>query len=85
MKELALLHAHRTPARVLAGPLGGGVFVTIEPEIKPVDVSAGYRHPLGRLYPGAKELENGLVVAVTETVTDEDVEALARALEEVLA
>lgn len=40
---------------------------------------------LGRLYPGAGELENGLVVAVTETVTAEDVEALAGALEEVLA
>ena len=40
---------------------------------------------LGRLYPGAAELQNGLVVAVTETVTDEDVEALAKALGEVLA
>jgi glycine dehydrogenase subunit 1 len=40
---------------------------------------------LGRLYPGEKELENGLVVAVTETTTAEDVEALASALEEALA
>ncbi|MFN3726035.1 MAG: aminomethyl-transferring glycine dehydrogenase subunit GcvPA [Allosphingosinicella sp.] len=40
---------------------------------------------LGRLYPDAAELQNGLVVAVTETVTDEDVEALSVALEEVLA
>jgi glycine dehydrogenase subunit 1 len=40
---------------------------------------------LGRLYPGTQELQNGLVVAVTETVTDEDVEALAAALEESLA
>jgi glycine dehydrogenase subunit 1 len=40
---------------------------------------------LGRLYPGVEALENGLVVAVTETVTDEDVEALAAALEEALA
>ena len=39
---------------------------------------------LGRLYPGEEALANGLVVAVTETVTDEDVEALARALEECL-
>jgi glycine dehydrogenase subunit 1 len=37
---------------------------------------------LGRLYPGAEALENGLVVAVTETTTDDDVEALANALEE---
>jgi glycine dehydrogenase subunit 1 len=40
---------------------------------------------LGRLYPGAEALENGLVVAVTETTTSEDVEALATALEEALA
>jgi glycine dehydrogenase subunit 1 len=40
---------------------------------------------LGRLYPGAEALENGLVVAVTETTTNEDVEALASALEEALA
>jgi glycine dehydrogenase subunit 1 len=40
---------------------------------------------LGRLYPGAETLANGLVVAVTETNTDEDVEALAGALEEALA
>ena len=39
---------------------------------------------LGRLYPGADALANGLVVAVTETVADEDVEALAAALEEAL-
>jgi glycine dehydrogenase subunit 1 len=40
---------------------------------------------LGRLYPGVSALENGLVVAVTEVVTAEDVEAFATALEEVLA
>ncbi|TCP33622.1 aminomethyl-transferring glycine dehydrogenase subunit GcvPA [Sphingomonas sp. BK235] len=40
---------------------------------------------LGRLYPGEPALANGLVVAVTETVTDEDIEALATALTEVLA
>ena len=40
---------------------------------------------LGRLYPGADALANGLVVAVTETTTEEDVETLASALEEVLA
>src|SRR3954470_20218660 len=40
---------------------------------------------LGRLYPGGEELANGLVVAVTETTTDEDVEALAKALQGVLA
>ena len=40
---------------------------------------------VGRLYPGEDALADGLVVAVTETVTDEDVEALATALEEALA
>jgi glycine dehydrogenase subunit 1 len=40
---------------------------------------------LGRLYPDAPELENGLVVAVTETTTAEDVEALSYKLAEVLA
>jgi glycine dehydrogenase subunit 1 len=40
---------------------------------------------LGRLYPGEESLAHGLVVAVTETVTDEDVEALAKALEGALA
>jgi len=37
---------------------------------------------LGRLYPAAKALENGLVVAVTETVTDEDIRAFEAALKE---
>ncbi len=40
---------------------------------------------LGRLYPGNSELENGLVVAVTEIVTEDDIETLASTLEEVLA
>ncbi|UVO49801.1 aminomethyl-transferring glycine dehydrogenase subunit GcvPA [Sphingomonas sp. SUN019] len=40
---------------------------------------------LGRLYPGEDALANGLVIAVTETTTAEDVETLAAALQEVLA
>ena len=40
---------------------------------------------LGRLYPGVESLENGLVIAVTEVVTADDIEALATALMEVLA
>ncbi|MBD3728254.1 MAG: aminomethyl-transferring glycine dehydrogenase subunit GcvPA [Sphingomonadales bacterium] len=47
------------------------------------DVLAGVS--LGRLYPGADELAGGLVVAVTETTTEEDIAALAAALKEVLA
>jgi glycine dehydrogenase subunit 1 len=39
---------------------------------------------LGRFYPDANSLENGLVVAVTETTTTEDIEALAAKLEELL-
>ena len=38
---------------------------------------------LGRLYPGVQALQNGLVIAVTETVTDEDIDALEAALKEV--
>ena len=40
---------------------------------------------LGRLYPGVDALANGLVVAVTETVTDEDIGAFETALREVLS
>ena len=40
---------------------------------------------LGRLYPGVAALERGLVIAVTETVTDADMDALEDALDEVLA
>jgi len=40
---------------------------------------------LGRLFPDAEHLANGLVVAVTETVTEADVDALAEALETALS
>jgi len=40
---------------------------------------------LGRLYPDVAALRSGLVVAVTETVTDEDTDALEAALKEVCA
>ncbi|MBA4047346.1 MAG: aminomethyl-transferring glycine dehydrogenase [Sphingomonas sp.] len=40
---------------------------------------------LGRLYPGVAALDHGLVVAVTETTTADDIETLATALQEVLA
>ncbi|MEM8694497.1 MAG: aminomethyl-transferring glycine dehydrogenase subunit GcvPA [Pseudomonadota bacterium] len=39
---------------------------------------------LNRLYPGEAGLANGLVVAVTETTSDKDVEILAAALQSVL-
>ncbi len=40
---------------------------------------------LGRLYPGVEALENGLIVAVTETASAEDLETFAEALQEVLS
>ncbi|MFS0848828.1 aminomethyl-transferring glycine dehydrogenase subunit GcvPA [Novosphingobium panipatense] len=40
---------------------------------------------LGRLFPVADGLHKGLLVAATETTTDEDIEAFATALEAVLA
>lgn len=40
---------------------------------------------LGRLFPDAPQVAGGLLVAVTETTTIEDIEALATALEEELA
>jgi glycine dehydrogenase subunit 1 len=40
---------------------------------------------LGRLYPGVDALENGLVVAVTEVASADDVETFAKALQEILA
>ncbi|AZI36422.1 glycine dehydrogenase subunit 1 [Caenibius tardaugens NBRC 16725] len=46
------------------------------------DVLAGVS--LGRLYPDRPELAAGLLVAVTETVSEEDIEALAKGLEEAL-
>jgi glycine dehydrogenase subunit 1 len=39
---------------------------------------------LGRLYPGVQALEKGLVVAVTETVTDADVDAFEAGLKDVV-
>jgi glycine dehydrogenase subunit 1 len=39
---------------------------------------------LGRLYPGVDALQNGLVVAVTETVNEEDIAAFEAALKEVV-
>lgn len=41
--------------------------------------------PVSRLIPGEKSLENLLLVAATELVTDEDIAALAAGLKEVLA
>jgi glycine dehydrogenase subunit 1 len=37
-----------------------------------------------RLYPGLSDLENVLLIAVTETVSNADIDALVRALTETL-
>ncbi len=47
------------------------------------DILAGVS--LGRLFPGQDDLSDGLLIAVTETTTEEDIETLASALEEVLS
>ena len=52
-------------------------------ELTQQDILAGVS--LARLFPGNDALSNGLLVAVTETTTEEDVETLASALQEVLA
>ncbi|MXO74938.1 aminomethyl-transferring glycine dehydrogenase subunit GcvPA [Altererythrobacter aerius] len=39
---------------------------------------------LGRLYPDEDQLASGLIVAVTETASEDDIETLAAAIEEVL-
>ncbi len=41
--------------------------------------------PLKRLYPSRPELSGGLLIAVTEMTTSEDIEALAQCLEETLS
>lgn len=40
---------------------------------------------LGRLYPGEASLANGVVLAVTETATDEDIDRLVAAYEEAVS
>ena len=52
-------------------------------ELTDKDILAGVS--LGRLYPAEAHLSEGLVIAVTETTTEEDIETLASALEEVLS
>ena len=47
------------------------------------DILAGVS--LGRIYPDSDGLDDALLVAVTETTTEEDIETLAVALEEALA
>jgi glycine dehydrogenase subunit 1 len=75
---------------LVSGPFFNEFTLRLSKEARPVVRTLAERGilggvSLGRLYPGADALRNGLVLAVTETNTDEDVEALAGALEEALA
>ena len=75
---------------LVSGPFFNEFTLRLSKEARPVVRAMAERGvlggvSLGRLSPGAEALERGLVVAVTETVTPEDVEALAGALEESLA
>ncbi|MXO47446.1 aminomethyl-transferring glycine dehydrogenase subunit GcvPA [Erythrobacter vulgaris] len=56
---------------------------TVVRKLAKQDVLAGVS--LGRLFPEHADLADGLIVAVTETTTEEDIETLAAALGEVLA
>ena len=56
---------------------------TVVRELAERDVLGGVS--LGRLYPGEEALANGLLVATTECTSEDDIEALASALSEVLA
>ncbi len=81
----------KVPGVALATPAFFNEFTLILPkparevvrELAARDVLGGVS--LGRLYPGEAALENGLVVAVTETATAEDIDCLAATLQEVLA
>jgi len=75
---------------LINGPFFNEFTLRLAKEARPVIRSLADRGilggvSLGRLYPGEESLANGLVVAVTETVADEDVAALADALGEALA
>jgi glycine dehydrogenase subunit 1 len=75
---------------LVSGPFFNEFTLRLPKEARPVVRAMAERGvlggvSLGRLFPGADALQNGLVVAVTEIVTDQDVEALAKALEETLA
>ncbi len=101
LRQLAAInHARaRTAAQALAAVPGVSVLNTryfneftllLPTEARPVVHALATRGvlggvSLGRLYPAHDGLANGLVVAVTETVTEADISAFVEALKEVLA
>jgi glycine dehydrogenase subunit 1 len=100
LRELAMLnHASAVAAadrlgdvagvELVSGPFFNEFTLRLARPARPIVRSLAERGilagvPLGRLYPGVAALDQGLVVAVTETTTEEDVEALAGALAEAL-
>lgn len=81
---------HIHGVELLNGPFFNEFTLRLPVEARPVVRALAERGvlggvSLGRLYPQAPELANGLVIAVTETSTAEDIETLAVALEEELA
>jgi glycine dehydrogenase subunit 1 len=100
LRELAMLnHAKAVAAadrlaavagvELVSGPFFNEFTLRLAQPARPIVRSLAERGilagvPLGRLYPGVDQLDPGLVVAVTETTTEEDVEALAGALAEAL-
>lgn len=76
--------------RVLNDSFFNEFTIVLEKDARDVARQLADRHilggvSLGRLYPDAAELAGGLIVAVTETVTVEDINALCDGLKEVLA
>ena len=100
LRELAMLnHAKAVSAadrlggvdgvELVSGPLFNEFTLRLDQPARPIVRALAERGilagvPLGRLYPGVEALDHGLVVAVTETTTEDDVEALAGALAEAL-
>jgi glycine dehydrogenase subunit 1 len=75
---------------LLNGPFFNEFTLRLCKEARPIVRALAHRGilagvALGRLYPEAQELSDGMVVAVTETTTEAHVEALAAALGEELA
>ncbi len=75
--------------RLLNGTMFNEFTLVLDREARPVVRELAERGilggvSLGRLYPGVESLAGGLVVAVTETATREDIDRFVAALREIL-